>query len=141
MLTTTPIIKVPDMDVDFLVCTNPSKEGLGRALMQNGQVIAYISRKLTGHEEDYVMHDLDLFAFVYALKVWRHYLVGQNFELKMDHCGQHDIFTQSDLNGRQRHWSELLSKYDFDISYIKATVNRVTDSLSWRPCIFLMLPL
>jgi len=34
LLTTTPILKVPDTDVDFLVCTNASKEGLGRVLMQ-----------------------------------------------------------------------------------------------------------
>jgi hypothetical protein len=34
LLTTTPILKVPDMDVDFLVCTDASKEGLGGVLMQ-----------------------------------------------------------------------------------------------------------
>ena len=60
MLTTMPILKVPDMDVDFLVCTDTSKEGLGRVLMQDGRVIAYILRKLRRHEENYVTHDLDL---------------------------------------------------------------------------------
>jgi hypothetical protein len=76
LLTTTPILKVPDMDVDFLVCTDASKEGLGRVLMQDGRVIAYISRKLRRHEENYAMHDLELLAIVYALRVWRHYLIG-----------------------------------------------------------------
>jgi hypothetical protein len=76
LLTTTPILKVPDMETDFLVCTDASKEGLGRFLMQNGRVIAYISRKLRRHEENYAMHDLELLAIIYALKVWRHYLVG-----------------------------------------------------------------
>jgi hypothetical protein len=76
LLTTTPILKVPDMDADFLVCTDTSKEGLGGVLMQDGRVIAYISRKLRRHEENYVTHDLELLAIVYALKVWRHYLVG-----------------------------------------------------------------
>jgi hypothetical protein len=33
LLKTTPILKVPDMDVNFLVCTDASKEGLGRVLM------------------------------------------------------------------------------------------------------------
>jgi hypothetical protein len=100
LLTTSPILKVPDMDADFLVCTDASKEGLGGVLMQDGRVIAYISRKLRS-EENYVMHDLELLAIVYALKVWRHYLVGQKFELKTDHCGLQYIFTQSDLNTRQ----------------------------------------
>jgi hypothetical protein len=76
LLTTTPILKVPDMDADFLVCTDASKEGLGRVLMQYGRVIAYISRKLRRHEENYATHDLELLAIVYSLKVWRHYLVG-----------------------------------------------------------------
>jgi hypothetical protein len=76
LLTTTPILKVPDIDADFLVCTDASKEGLGGVLMQDGRVIAYISRKLRRHEENYATHDLELLAIVYALKVWRHYLVG-----------------------------------------------------------------
>jgi hypothetical protein len=76
LLTTTPILKVLDMDADFLVCTDASKEGLGEVLMQYGRVIAYISKKLRRHEENYATHNLELLAIVYALKVWRHYLVG-----------------------------------------------------------------
>ena len=123
LLTTTPILRVPDMDADFLVCTDASKEGLGGVLMQDERVIAYISRKLRRHEENYATHDLELLAIVYALKVWRHYLIGQKFELKTDHCGLQHIFTQSDLNARQQRWPELLSEYDFEITYIKGTVN------------------
>jgi hypothetical protein len=96
---------------------------------------------LRRHEENYATHDLELLAIVYALKVWRHYLVGQKFELKMDHCGLQHIFTQSDLNARQRRWSEFLSEYDFEITYIKGTVNRVADALSRRPHIFSVFPL
>jgi hypothetical protein len=141
LLKTTPILKVLDMDTDFLVCTDASKESLGRVLMQDGRVIAYISRKLRRHEENYTTHDLELLAIVYALKVWRHYLVGQKFELRTDHCGLQHIFTQSDLNSRQRRWLELLSEYEFEITYIKGTVNRVADALSRRPHIFSVLPL
>jgi hypothetical protein len=45
-----------------------------------------------------VTHDLELLAIVYALIVWRHYLIGRKFELKMDHCGLQHIFMQRDLN-------------------------------------------
>ena len=86
------------MDVDFLVCTDTSKEGLIGDLMQDGRVITYISRKLRRHEEKYATHDLELLAIIYALKVWRHYLIGQKFELKTDHYGLQHIFTPSDLN-------------------------------------------
>ena len=103
MLTTKPILKVPDMDVDFLACIDASNEGLGRVLIQDGIVITYILRKLRRYEENYAMHNLELLANVYALRVWRHYLIGWKFELKMDHCGLQSIFTQSNLNARQQH--------------------------------------
>jgi hypothetical protein len=141
LLTTMPILKVPDMDEEFLVCIDASKEGLGRVLMKDGRAIAYILRKLRRHEDNYVMHDLELLAIVYSLRVWRHYLIGQKFELKIDHCGLQHIFTQRDLNAQQRRWSELLSEYDFEITYIKGTVNKVADALSQRPCIFSVMPL
>jgi hypothetical protein len=92
LLTKTPILKFPDMDKEFLVCTDASKEGLGRVLMQDGRVIAYVSRKLRRHEENYATHDLELLAIVYALRVWRHYLVGRKFKLKTDHHGIQHIF-------------------------------------------------
>jgi hypothetical protein len=59
----------------------------------------------------------------------------------MDHCGLQHLFTQNDLNARQRRWSELLIDYDFEISYLKGTMNRVADALSQRPHIFLVIPL
>ena len=96
MLKTTPILKVPDMNEEFLVCTNACKEGLGKVLMQDDQVIAYISRKLRRHEENYA-HDLELSAIVYAFIVWRNYLIERKFELKTVHYRLQHIFTQSDL--------------------------------------------
>jgi hypothetical protein len=96
LLMTTPIPMVRNIDEDFLVCTDASKEGLGRVLMQDGRVITYISRKLRRHEDNYATHDLDLLSIVYALRVWRHYLIGWKFELKMDHSTLQHIFTQSD---------------------------------------------
>jgi hypothetical protein len=98
MLTTILILKVPNMDTYFLVCTDTSKEGLGRVLMQSDRVITYISRKLRRHEENYATHDLELVAIVYALKVWRHYLVGRKFELRMNHCVLQHISMERDLN-------------------------------------------
>nr|KUM51077.1 hypothetical protein ABT39_MTgene923 [Picea glauca] len=79
-LTSAPILRVPDMDKDFHVCTDASGEGLGAVLMQEGGVIAYASRKLKNHEVNYATHDLELAAVVMALKMWRHYLIGRQFE-------------------------------------------------------------
>jgi hypothetical protein len=51
------MLKVPNMDKDFLVCNDASKEGLGRFLMQDARVISYTSRKIRRNEENYVTHD------------------------------------------------------------------------------------
>ena len=76
LLTSAPILRVPDMEKDFTVCTDASKQGLGVVLMQDRGVIAYASRKLKNHEEIYATHDLELEAVMLAMKLWRHQLVG-----------------------------------------------------------------
>jgi hypothetical protein len=141
LLTSAPILRVSDMEKDFTVCTDASKQGLGAVLMKDGGVIAYASRKLNKYEELYMTHDLELVVVMLALKLWRHYLVGRNFELKTNHQSLKHIFTQRDMNARQRQWSEFMSEYDFCISYIKGKEYVVVDALSRRPRIFSLVPL
>ena len=129
------------MEKDFMVCTDVSNKGLGVVLMQDGGVIAYASRKLKKQKELYVTHDLELAVVMLALKLWRHYLVRRNFKLKPNHKSLKHIFTQMDLNARQRRWSEFMSEYDFGISYIKGKENVVIDALSRRPRVFSLVPL
>src|SRR3954470_16287947 len=73
--------------------------------MQDRHVIAYASRQLRPHEENYPTHDLELAAVVYALKTWRHYLLGKRCEIYTDHQSLKYIFTQPYLNLRQRRLS------------------------------------
>jgi hypothetical protein len=70
--------------------------------MQEGRVIAYASRQLRRHEEHYPTHDLELTAVVHALKIWRHYLLGSICHIYTDYKSLKYIFTQSELNMRQR---------------------------------------
>ena len=98
--------------------------------MQNGKVIAYASRQLKNHEQNYPTHDLELVAVVFALKFWRHYLYGEKFEVMTDHQSLKYIFTQRDLNNRQRRWMELLNDYDLTIFYHPGKANVVADALS-----------
>jgi len=129
------------MDKDFMVCIDASKHGLGAVLTQDRGAIAYVSIKLKLHEELYTTHDLELTVVVLALKIWRHYLVGRSFTLKSYHQSLQYLFTQRDLNARQRQWSEFLSEYDFGISYIKGKENVVADVLSRRSRIFSLIPI
>jgi len=75
--------------------------------MQNGKVVAYASRQLKPHELNYPTHDLELAAVIFA-QIWRHYLYGAQCEVYTDHKSLKYIFTQKELNLRQRRWLELL---------------------------------
>jgi hypothetical protein len=98
--------------------------------MQGGRVVAYASRRLRKHEVNYLTHDLELSAVVHALKIWRHYLMGKKCELYMEHKYLKCIFTQSNLNLRQRRWLELIKDYDLGINYHLGKANVVADTLS-----------
>ena len=99
-------------------------------LMQHGKVVAYASRQLRPHEVNYPTHDLELAAIVFALKIWRHYLCGEKFQIYTDHQSLKYLFSQKELNMRQRRWIELLKDYDYDILYHPGKANRVADALS-----------
>jgi ribonuclease HI len=98
--------------------------------MQEGRVIAYASRQLKCHEEHYPTHDLELAAVVHALKIWRHYLLGNTCHIYTDHKSLKYIFTQVDLNMHQRRWLELIKDYDHEVHYHPGKTNVVADALS-----------
>nr|GEY44282.1 putative reverse transcriptase domain-containing protein [Tanacetum cinerariifolium] len=104
-LCSAPILALPKGSEDFVVYCDASHKGLGAVLMQREKVIAYASRQLKVHEQNYPTHDLEL--------------------------GSH-ILDQKALNMRQRHWLELLSDYDCDIRYHSGKANMVADALSHK---------
>jgi hypothetical protein len=100
--------------------------------MQDGHMVAYASRQLRKHEAHYPTHDLELAAVVHTLKIWWNYLMGKRCELYTDHKSLKYIFTQSNLNLRQRRWLELIKDYDLGINYHPGKANVVADALSQR---------
>nr|GEU80402.1 hypothetical protein [Tanacetum cinerariifolium] len=119
----------------FTVLTQKNKThdyGLGCVLMQRGKVIVYASRQLKIYKKNYTTHDLELGAVVFALKIWRHYLYGIKSVIYTDHKSLQHIFSQKELNMRQRRWIELFSDYDYEIRYHPGKANVVADALKDR---------
>jgi hypothetical protein len=129
-LTSAPVLAQPDNAKPFEVFCDASGTGLGCVLMQEGRVIAYASRALRPHELNYPTHDLELAAVVHALKIWRHHLMGNHCNIFTDHKSLKYIFTQSELNMRQRRWLELTKDYDLEVHYHPGKANVVADALS-----------
>ena len=85
--------------------------------MQDRKVIAYASRQLKQYEVNYPTNDLELAVIVFALKIWRHYLYAVKVRIYTNHKSLKYIFTQRELNMRQRRWLELIKDYDLEIQY------------------------
>ncbi|XP_049414692.1 uncharacterized protein LOC125877444 [Solanum stenotomum] len=98
LLTSAPVLTLPDEGVGFTVYCDASGVGLGDVLMPNGKVVAFASRQLKAHKRNYPTHDLELAAVVFVLKLWRHYLYGVHCEVFTDHRSIQYIFTQRDCN-------------------------------------------
>jgi hypothetical protein len=92
-LVSAPLLCLPDLEKEFQVYCDASRQGLGSVLMQGGRVAAYASRQLKKHETNYPTHDLELASVVHALKTWRHYLMGKRCEVFTNHKSLKYIFT------------------------------------------------
>jgi ribonuclease HI len=121
---------MPNLQKSFDIYCEASRQGLGCVLLQEGHVIAYASGQLRKHDLNYPTHDLELAAVVHALKIWRHYIMGTKCQIYTDHKSPKYIFTQKDLNLRQRRWLELIKDYDLEIHYHPGKANLVADAMS-----------
>ncbi|WVZ97180.1 LOW QUALITY PROTEIN: hypothetical protein U9M48_042735 [Paspalum notatum var. saurae] len=115
-LTTAPVLTLPNQQKKFIVYCDAFRDGLGCVMMQEGKMIAYASRQLCKHEVNYTTHDLELEAV--------------RCEIYTDHKSLKYIFTQNELNIRQRRWLELIKDYDMEIHYHPGKANVVADALS-----------
>jgi hypothetical protein len=126
------VLAQPDSSKPFDVYCDASGTGLGCVLMQDNRVITYASRALRPHEQNFSTHELELAVVVHALKMWRHYLMGTHCNIFTNHKSLKYIFTQADLNMRQRRWLELIKDYDLEVHYHPGKANVVADALSQK---------
>lgn len=129
-LVSAPVLIVTNGPRGFLVYSDASKKGFGCVLMQHGKVVAYASRQLKSHEQNYPTHDLELATVVFALKIWRHYLYGEKIQIFTNYKSLKYFFTRKKLNMRQCRRLELVKNYDAEILYHSSNANVVADALS-----------
>jgi len=134
LLTSAPVLRLPDPDKPFEVLCDASTVGLGAVLLQEGQAVAYESRKLSPAETRYTTTEQELLAVVHALKTWRCYLEGAKggFTVVTDHNPLTYFQTQPNLSRRQARWSEYLSRFHYDWEYRPGRIN-AADPLSRHP--------
>ena len=127
-----PVLTYPQFKQDsapFILQTDASSVGLGVVLEQNGRVIAYASRSLKKTEQHYSVVQKECLAVVFALKQFRHYLLGRPFQLLTDHSPLQWLSSQK-MEGLLCRWSLAMQEYDFTIKYRKGCLNGNADALS-----------
>ena len=131
-----PVLAYPRFDLqasEFVLQTDASAVGLGAVLEQDGHAIAYASRSLTSAERHYSVIQRECLAVVYALKQFRHYLLGRRFRLLTDHAPLQWLSAQK-MEGMLCRWALAMQEFDFQIVYRKGSLNTNADALSRLPC-------
>ena len=139
MLVEAPVLTLLTSGKKYTLYSDTSGIGLGCVLVQDEKVVAYTSRQLKPHEQNYSTHDLVLAAIVFALKIWQHYLYGEKYRIYTDHKSLKYVLTQKELNLRQRRWLELFKDYDCIIDYHPGKSNVVVDALNRKATAALLI--
>jgi hypothetical protein len=132
LLTTSPVLAQPDTAKPFDVYCDASGTRLGGVLMEECRVISHSSGQQSHHEVHYRAHDLELVVVVMALRTWRHYIPGNVIHVYTDHKSLKYIFSQLDLNMRQRRWLELIKDYELEVHCHPGKANVIADALSCK---------
>ena len=107
-LTLAPILTLPPPGVEICYLLQCVVAGVRVCSYATWKSDCLRSRQLKVYEQNYAMHDLELATVVFALKIWRHYLYSEEFKVYTDHKSLKYLFSQKELNLRQRRWMEFL---------------------------------
>ena len=137
--TSASILASFNLEKKIILKTDASNQALGSCLSQPDaerqlHPVAYRSRKFSGQELNYDVHDKKLLAIVDAFDEWQAYLEGLRHPIIVysDHKNLSYFTTTKKLNQQQVRWAELLPSYDFQIHYWKGSKNGQADALSQR---------
>jgi hypothetical protein len=138
-LTVADVLAHPDQSKQYIISTDASGFACAGVLSQDQpdgtrRPIAYMSRKMSDAERRYPTHDKELLAIVQSVEHWRYYLEGSGHPILLlsDHRSLQHLNSQPHLNDRQARWVEKLSDFEFQIQYVKGSLNSVADALSRR---------
>jgi hypothetical protein len=136
-LVAAPLLVQPDPDARKRVESDASGFAIGAVLLQEENdgtwhPVAYFSKKLSKPQQDYPVHEQELFALVEALQHWRPYLMGMEIRAVTDHLSLKHFPTQKNLSGRQARWSISLQDFNVSIDYRPGKKHIVADCLSRR---------
>lgn len=95
----------------------------------------FASQKTSDAETRYTATDLECAGVLFALKKFKHYLLGKKFDLYTDHSALRFILKNAGIDNRHMRWVEKLSAYEFTIHHKPGKQNIFADALSHLPTV------
>lgn len=139
-LTCSPIVALPDFSHPFRIYTDASKDAVGAVLAQDRagmeRVVAYASRALTHTQKQWSTFDRELWAVVWAVREFKHYVGLSTFTIVTDHrplLGLRKLNIDNDPTGRRGRWILELDPFNWDIIHKDGSRHLNADALSRRP--------
>ena len=134
LLLSEPILKLPNMNLTFVLCNDASSLGLGAVLIQYHDntpfPVAYGSRKLLDRETRYSTIERECLSIVYGIDKFKFYLIGKEFILEVDHRPLIYLSKLKGSNARLMRWALRLQSYRFRIVHISGKENVGADLMS-----------
>jgi hypothetical protein len=132
IMSTPPLLRLPDFSIPFTLETDACATGLGAVLMQEGQPLAFYNQCLGQKASAQSIYEKEALAILHALKKWRHYFLGNKILIKTDQQALKYLGSQRLLEGIQHKLMLKLLEFDYRIEYKKGKENTVADALSRR---------
>jgi hypothetical protein len=129
-MTRTPVLALSNFKQSFTVETDACQDGIGAALMQQGQPIAYLSKALGQKHKNLSIYEKEFLALIMAVEKWRHYLQRQEFTVVTDHKSLAYLNEQNLHSDMQRKAMTRLMGLNFKIVYRQGKHNMAADVLS-----------
>jgi hypothetical protein len=129
---TTPVLALPDFTKTVVLECDASGKGIGAVLMQEGRPLAFTSKQLSERNLGKSIYEKEMLAIMHVIDLWHHYLLGQRFQIKIDHQSLKYFLEQRISSPEQQKWVTKLFGYDYEIIYKKDKENVVAYALSHK---------
>jgi hypothetical protein len=116
---TTPDLAFPDFTKTFVLECDASGKGIGGVLMQEGRPLAFTKKQLSERNMGKSIYEKEMLAILHVVSLWRPYLLGKRFQIKIDHQSLKYFLVQCISSPKQQKLVTKLFGYDYDIIYKK----------------------
>jgi hypothetical protein len=131
-LTHAPLLQHLDFDKTFELECDASGIRIGGVLLQEGKLVAYFTKKLSGPSLNYSTYNKEFYALVHVLETWQNYLWRKEFVIHYDHESLKYIRGQAKLNKCHAKWVEFIETFLYIIKHKKGKDNVIVNALSRR---------